>query len=476
MGAKPGLTEDIHLDVQAQASYYAYGVAVNEERSVPALIDGLKPVQRRVLWATYKLGATSGSKVIKSARIVGDVIGKYHPHGDVAAYQSMVNMANSCVPTIKGEGNWGTLASPGAAAYRYTNAKLSKYSDTIFFDRFYLPTVDYLANFDGTEKEPLILPALLPNLLLNGTFGIGVGVSTSIPSFTLNSLIKILKKALSGEPLDYKLCAGLDFTTKYKGTAVKVKADIKTLHKTGSAKVEFQSVHTHDAKKNRIVFTKFAPINYDKVLEKATCVKGVTRVNDSSKAKDSHYTITINLKRTLKGKEFEKVEKQLVSIFSANENFDIKVTNRLLNKLGKPESKLTNSTVPKIIEDWIQYRVDLEKKACTYWIGKADEKIAYLNLLRKAVANRALIIKALDKNCSEEELAKFIAKSLKITEDEANKILDLRVRQLRALEDKKLVDQIKVEEAEKKALQGRVKHPKEYINTQLDTLAKLCKV
>ena len=197
--------QDASLDKIAEEYYYEYGVAVNEDRSVPCNIDGLKPVARRVLWAAYSMGSRANGKPVKSARIVGEAMGKYHPHGDKAIYDTMVGMVNATVGSMYGQGNWGTLSDPTPAAMRYTESKLNKYSESVFFDNFYLPAIDYVPNYDGMNKEPLVLPALLPNLLLNGTFGIGVGVSTSIPSYTLKSLMKVIKKALKGETIDHKM-------------------------------------------------------------------------------------------------------------------------------------------------------------------------------------------------------------------------------------------------------------------------------
>lgn len=466
--------EQAFLDDIACELYKEYGTAVNEDRSVPGKIDGLKPVTRKLLWAAYKMGSTSGSKYVKAARVVGETMGKFHPHGDVGTYSGLVTLVNSPIPLFEGQGNWGNLSETTPAAMRYTEARLNKFSEKIFFDRFYLPTIEYIDNYDGSDVEPLNLPALLPNLLLNGTFGIGVGVATYVPSYSIASVIKVLKAALDGATIDYKLCRKLEFTTKYGGEAVPDKDSLKQLYKTGKGKIHFKSIHTVDPKKNCITITQFAPItSLERSLEKCADLKEVTKPNDASGKKDKYATVKVELKKSLKGKELDKIVGKVMAIFSSNESFDVKVTTRTLDKKGNPKVELSNSTVPKILQEWLEYRINLEKKACAYWIAKADDKIAYLNLLRKAVANRALIIKALDKDCSEEELVKFIAKSLKITEEEANKILDLKVRQLRKLEDKNLVNQIAEVEKERKTLKGRASKPDAYISTQLDGFLKL---
>ncbi len=469
--------QKVELDDIACKLYKEYATAVNEDRSVPGKIDGLKPVTRKLLWAAYKMGSTPNAKYMKAARIVGETMGKYHPHGDAGTYSGLVTIVNSPVPLFQGQGNWGNISSPSPAAMRYTEARVNKFSETIFFDRFYLPTIEYIANYDGSDVEPLNLPALLPNLLLNGTFGIGVGVSTYIPSFSITSIISVIKKALAGEKLDYKLCRKLKFTTKYGGESTAGKAEVKQLYKTGKGKISFKSIHRLEAKTNSIFITQFAPItSLERAMEKCANIKEVVRPNDISGKKDQYATVKIELKKSLKGKELEKTVDRVMDAFASNESFDIKVTTRTLDDKGNAKVVLSNSTVPGILSDWLKYRLELEVKACTYWIGKADVKIAYYNLLRKAVANKALILKALDKDCSEEELVKFIATSLKITEEEANKILDLKVRQLRQLEDKKLVAAIKQEEDEKAVLKGRAKRPDKYVATQLDRIAKLCKV
>lgn len=464
---------EVHVEDQVEKDYYEYGVHVNEERSVPGKIDGLKPVARRILWAAFKMGSTSGSKTVKAARIVGDTLGKYHPHGDSSVFSAMVTLVNSPVPLISGQGNWGNISEQKAAAMRYVEARLHKHAEKMFFDRFYLPAIDFIPNYDGSEKEPLNLPALLPNVLLNGSFGIGVGVSTNVPSFTPESVVNVLTEYLNGAELDYKLCRKLEFTTQYGGHAVRDKAEEKVLHTTGKGRITFRSLQTYDSKKNSLIYTAFAPVtSLEKVLDKCALLPEVAKPNDISGKKDKYGTVRVAFRKNLKGKALDSAIEKVENVFSADESYDIKVTNRFIDDKGKPHSKLTNSTVPSILKEWVEYRIELEKKACAHWIGKSQEVIAYLNLMRIAVANRALIIKALDRKCSEQELAEHLAKQLKITVAEANLILDIKVRQLRALEDESLVKRIKDEEAHVKVLSERKAKPKPYISLQLKELVK----
>ena len=184
------------LVAHVRASMTIYGQEVNLERAIPDFRDGLKPVVRRSLWALSQIGIDSR---IKAARIVGDTLGKYHPHGDASCYSAVVNIVNSPVPTIEGEGNWGTLVDP-PAAMRYTNASMSFYGK-MFFGKNYRPVTELVHNFDRTHKEPLVLPALLPNLLFNGSQGIGLGLITSIPAFTPGSVLKMMVRILEKEDL-----------------------------------------------------------------------------------------------------------------------------------------------------------------------------------------------------------------------------------------------------------------------------------
>lgn len=462
------------LENISQDYYYRYGVAVNEDRSVPSNIDGLKPVARRALWAAYNIGSRPTAKTVKSARIVGEIIGKFHPHGDASAYSTLVTMVNDTQPTFDGQGNWGTFSDPTPAAARYTEARLNKYSMQTFFDPFYLPTITYVPNYDGMDKEPLVLPALLPHLLLNGSFGIGVGVSTNIPSFTKESLIKILKKVLDGEKLTAKLCyKTLVFSTKQGGTPQRDKEQEKLIYENGRGKVAFRSVYVLDEKKKTMVYTAFAPLNgIAKPIEKASEIKDVAKANDITDRKTKGVQVQIDFRKNLSGLPLEKAVEKIDNLFTANENYDIKVTKRYIDESEKPVSKLENSTVIKIIQEWVDYRIALEKTACLHWVGKVDEAIAHLNLMRKAVANRAFLLKALDKKCSIEELENYIAKELKITKEDSQKVLRLPLLKLRALEDAELVKSIKEKESEKKGLQLRSKNAASYISVSLDKLVK----
>jgi DNA gyrase/topoisomerase IV subunit A len=462
---------DVHLEDKANEEYYKYGIAVIEDRAIFGSIDGLKPVARRALWSAHKAGLRHNVKADKSAKVVGDTLANYHPHGDMACYGAIITAAKSPMNLVDGEGNWGTM-NDGAAAYRYTNMRLSLYSDLVFFDPFYLPTIDYVPNYDGSKMEPLILPALLPNTILNGNFGITPGVNTRTPSFGLKSTLAVVRKAIKEGACTAKMCMDLEFTTKYGGKAVYDKEEFKRFYKTGRGAVTFRSTHTDVDVRNEIRFDEFAPISdIEKVLAKVEGVAGVVKTRDDSDKHDKHQVAyVVQFAKSCKGDALKTALKKVNEAFSASWRFSVQVTDRFLNPDGTEGAKLRPTTVPALIQHWIDYRIKLEQDACTYWIKKRKEEIAKLELMRLAVKMRDFILKALKKECSEDELAKYIAKGLKITVDQANQILDLKVRQLRALEDKALVAKIKDLEKEYKTYEGRKKNPAKYVLEHIDSI------
>lgn len=467
-----GLTE------YAQMAMTRYGKAVNEDRALPDYRDGMKPVQRKILWGMYKLGLWSKlPKPVKSARIVGDVLGKFHPHGDTACYGAMVTMANQVVPTVFGEGNWGNILKDSPAAMRYTNAKLTAYGDAIF-DPYYTPVMDLLPNYDDTEQEPLVLYTPLPNALVNGSYGIGVGTTCYIPAFDVASVAKVTIKALqlygTDKTISPKTCATLlKFVCEGGGRVDQehYAAEILDYMKTGEGSVVFNSRWTWDSKLHGMAFTGFAPVDINKKLELISAYPEVVEILDLSSIEEG-FKFVVVMKR-LDNKLLTAAKKKVAGAFSSKENFKTNITERVLLN-GKRDVVNRSTTIPALITDWVKWRVQIEVRATQFQIGVMDKKIRHTELLRIAVANRSLIIKMLDSDLDDAGMEAELAKRLKITPAEAKVIFDLRVRQLKKLEDKGLEKLHKEQTAQRATLQGRAKDPAPWVIKNIEAIvAKL---
>lgn len=414
---------------------YRYGAYTNEERALPDYRDGLKPVHRRVIWALKHLPKGAW---LKTARVVGETLGKYHPHGDAPVNGAIDTLINASMPPFKGKGNWGTLLD-GPAAMRYTNLRLNKYGET-FINPDYLAVSKFIPNYENTTDEPVILPALLPNLLLNGTDGIGVGVISRIPPYTLESVLGLMIRMLNKEKLEIQDYAdNLVFNFPWGGRPIKSKENkkaIKSFLKTGEGSIEFESVLKLDLDHKRILFDDFAPrLSVEKVTDiKLKDLKGVKSViNTTDKKSGDQWEIK------LKNRDQEATVNKIKKITSSKVDFKVNVTER--SKDGfKTSVKLFPSTIPDLMWKWLEWRIELEVKCLDYKIKREQDAIAYTKLLIHAIDHLDVVFKALKKG---EGQVEYLMKGLKITEEQANQILDLKVRQLSALDRKDLVIRMK---------------------------------
>ena len=392
----------------------AYGQEVVEQRAVPDYRDGLKPVHRFILWSCYNLGLKYGTPFKKAARTVGDVIGKYSPHGDQATYQAMVGLTgvksddgkewvarNSCVPLVEGYGNWGDNLS-GAAAMRYTEARLSEFSSTMLLDPIYLAVSDYVPNFSGDDRVPLVLPAKLPVLLLNGSVSIAFGVSAECPSFEPKGIVELVKRQLSGEEITAKLCTQyLEFAPVFGGQCISDKKAIYAFHKHGAGTLQFSPLIRYDEKKRTVTLVSSCPglssrTSWDTLAEKLSQTKEVKYVSDSS---DRHgFKFEIVAERGVDFAEFSRIiEDAVVRKYS----YSIGVTKR-----EKNEVTFERTTTMKIVKDWCAWRVALEVKVIKHLITLEEAKLKRLQLMLLAVDNLKIIMDALRK----EDSAAYIAK------------------------------------------------------------------
>lgn len=442
-----------------------YGVEVNLERAIPDFRDGLKPVARRIMWAMSHIQSDKG---VKAARLVGDTMGKYHPHGDLALYGATVNLVNNPVSPLTGKGNWGTLVD-GPAAMRYTNVLLSRYGKT-FFSKNYTQVTDLVPNFDRSFDEPLVLPSLLPNLLFNGTSGIGVGVVTDIPAFTPDSVLKTLVRILDGEVLEPKDYAkSLEFYFQYGGRTVKSKAN--TLAMTnffGSTKgsIQWESPLEIDEARKQITLVRFAPeVQPVRLLEGRTDKEGrktrkgikdwdeVARVYS---AKGLSYVI--QARKDLNLNEFKLLCEKVKKLTTTKISYEVYVTERLPDpSLGDDKYKVNFFTcsIPDLIQKWLKWRIKLEARSLDWQISKTEKELAFIQLLIYAADKLDVIFKALRTSTP----AEYMVKNLKITLEQANQILDLQVRKLSKLDQSKLKEDLKITKDHLNLLKTKRKDP-----------------
>jgi len=465
----------------AKRQYYKYGIAVLEDRAIPDYRDGFNPVNRRALWAAYGLGLMPTAKYVKSARVVGETLGKYHPHGDSAAYEAIVKMTNTnaIMPLMEGAGNWGSLSESTAAAMRYTEVRLSQFASKVVFDKFYTPTIEFVPNFDSSEIEPLVLPALLPIALINGRFGIAPGAQTHIPAFEFKTLLKLLKRVYSGEKLTAKMLSQtLKFTSLYGGAERKLtktegnaeaRTDRLAVFKSTRGRVTLYANPQLDSK-GKVVVTKFAGTrSMESMLTKLNNMNGVLRARDDSSKTDKYGKLTIELGRTAKR---EDMLARIDSELSDRASYTLNFTERYIDEHGQGAARVRAMSVLDMLTTWIAWRTELERKACAYWIEQAKKRLKHLELLMLAVDNRKLIIESLDLDLDQAGLEAWLAKKLNITPAEAHTIYSLKVIQLRKLERKTLEAEHATVEKERKTLEERKRNPEPHMAQQLDVFAK----
>lgn len=479
------------------AAMKSYGTEVVEQRAIPDFRDGLKPVHRMILWAMYKMGIHNNSGYKKSARTVGEVLGKYWPHGDVSTYGAMVSMAgtkfqgqksgwatrNCSTPLIEGQGNWGDFID-AAAAMRYTEARLSKFSDLYLLDPDYLAVMDYVPNYDDSEKIPVVLPAKIPLVLLNGFNSIAVGVAAGSPPLALEGVLKLTKKALSGEPVTLKDCVrNLKFDYPYGGVCLTEPRDLVPVFK-GKGSASFMPAYDLDEAKKTLTFVDVCPGltssgSVGNWLERMVGLKTVATVDDDTGKLGARYTVVFN--RALNGAALDAAIDECLDLSVRSDSYDIGVTIR--DTVGR--ASFRRASVPDVFNMWAEWRIQVEVKVLNRLISIQDQLKARQELLLLAVENLDTIIKALrvkqDKvvlliGGVEKEVdasAHFLMKALKITLEQANSILDMKVRQLRSMEKTRILAKIKEHNLSIKSLTAYLKVPHTRVIEDLDNLQKI---
>ncbi len=428
--------DSIQLAEFAEKAYLEYSMYVILDRALPNICDGLKPVQRRIIFAMSELGLNSSSKFKKSARTVGDVIGKYHPHGDSACYEAMVLMAQDFsfnYKFIEGQGNWGSIDNPKSfAAMRYTEAKLTRYAESLL-DELKFKTVDWCPNFDGTLMEPMILPAKVPNILVNGSSGIAVGMATDIPSHNLNEVIKatilLIEKPKSSLEDLMKLVVAPDFPTG--GLIVNSKDELDSIYKNGFGSIRLRASLT--IRKKEIIIDELPyQVSTSKIMEQIASqieqkkINFVDDIRDESDHK-SPVKIVISLRRT-------KFDAALIAEhFCATTDLEktIRVNFNLIGIDGNPSRK----NIKQIIQEWLKFRISKIEKKFQFQKSEVEKRIHVLEGYLVAVFNIEAIISIIRNS---DHPKQEIQKKFALSEVQAKSILELRLKQIAKLEEEKV--------------------------------------
>ena len=427
---------------EMEKAYLDYAMSVIVQRALPSAEDGLKPVHRRILYALHALGLDSSKATMKSARIVGETMGKFHPHGNIAVYDALVRMAQDFslrYPLAYGQGNFGSMDGDSPAADRYTEAKLSKISGELLAD-LEKDTVKMLPNFDNSLKEPETLPGKLPNLLLNGATGIAVGMATNIPPHNLTELCDAITACISKPKIEIdELCeivTGPDFPTG----GIISGSGIKEMYKTGKGKIIMRGKVKTEEKKGReqIVVTE---IPY--MVNKADLVKEIARLATEKKLLDisdlrdesskGDVRIVIELK---KGTNPKYTINKLYKLTRLQSNFDA-------NVLALVENKPRVLNLREIIDVYVNYRKKIVTNRSKFELKKAEDRLEIVLGLIKALTQIDEIVNFIKKSKNAAEAHEGLKTKFKFTERQAKAILETRLQQLTSLESQKLKDESK---------------------------------
>ena len=429
------IQHEIHNEMKN--SYIDYAMSVIVGRALPDVRDGMKPVHRRILYGMSQLGVTPDKPYKKSARIVGEVMGKYHPHGDSSIYDAMVRMAQDFsmrYPLVDGHGNFGSIDGDGAAAQRYTEARMSPFSLQMLRD-IDKDTVDFIPNFDGEEKEPVVLPSRYPNLLVNGSNGIAVGMATSIPPHNLGEVIDATVKIIDNPEVSIdelmKIVKGPDFPT---GAQILGKSGIRDAYRTGQGKIKVRAIceieETNRGQSQIIVSEIPYAVNKARLIEKiAELIKlkkidGISDIRDESSREGMR--IVIELKRDANP---QITLNQLYKHTQLQDNFSC-----IMIALVDGQPKLLN--LYQILDEYIKFQKEVVTRRTQFDLAKAEARAHILEGLRIALDNIDEIIKIIRSayNDAKEKLMERFG----LSEIQAQAILDMRLARLQGLEREKI--------------------------------------
>ncbi len=481
-----GLIRQVNIDQEMRNAYLDYAMSVIVARAIPDARDGLKPVHRRILYAMYDMGMRADTPYKKSARIVGEVLGKYHPHGDAAVYETMVRLAQSFsmrYTLIDGQGNFGSIDGDGAAAMRYTEARMAQIGEELLVD-IGKDTVDFEENFDGSLMEPSVLPSSIPNLLVNGSSGIAVGMSTNIPPHNLGEVCDALIYMLNNwDKLDditveelMAFVKGPDFPTgglvyRHQDGLLSEEDTLKTAYATGRGKITVRAkVHIENMGrgKSRIIVSEL-PYQTNKAalaeriagLVREGKLEGLADLRDESDRQGIRLVIELQ-----RGVEPEPVLAELFRLTPLQDTFSI-IMLALVN--GEPRVL----SLKQCLRVYLDHRLEVVRRRSEYELARARERAHILEGLLKALDRLDEVIAIIRRSRTVETARENLRKALSISEVQAQAILDMQLRRLAALERKKIEDEYKEKVQLIKYLEGLLKSPKKMREVIAEELATI---
>ena len=434
----------VNIEDEMKSSYIDYSMSVIVSRALPDVKDGLKPVHRRVLYGMNELGLAPNRPYKKSARIVGEVLGKYHPHGDKAVYDTMVRMVQDFslrYPLVDGQGNFGSIDGDSPAAMRYTEARLAKISETLLRD-LDKNTVDFSPNFDDTLKEPSVLPSVIPNLLVNGSNGIAVGMATNIPPHNLTEVINGISFLIKNPTADIKklmkYVSAPDFPT---GGIIYGYDPVIEAYNTGRGKINLRAVASIETEKNgkQSIIVSQLPYQVNKItlietianLARDKKIEDIASVNDESDRDGMR--IVIGLKRDANA---HVVMNNLYKHTQMSVTFGI-----IMLALVDGVPKILN--LKQMMEHFINHRLDVIIRRSKFELEAAEKRAHILEGYIIALDNIDEVIKVIKKSKDTPSASEALQKKFKLSEIQAKAILDMRLQRLTGLERKKIEDEYK---------------------------------
>ena len=435
-----GNMKEVNISSEMREDFLSYSMSVIIDRALPDVKDGMKPVHRRVIWAMYDAGFTPDKQHVKSANIVGEVMGKYHPHGDTAIYDTMVRMAQPFsyrYPLVDGHGNFGSLDGDGAAAMRYTEARMSKISLELVSD-IKKETIDWRDNYDARHKEPVVLPSRFPNLLVNGSMGIAVGMATNMPTHNLGESIDAIIAVMENPDISVvdlmNIIPGPDFPT---GGYIVGRGGIKSAYETGKGYIIMRSkvlVEDLPGNKHKLVIKEIPylvnkQVMYDKIheLAKEKVIEGISDMKDLSNDRNG-IRIEIELKKDVQA---EVVLNQLYKLTPVQSSFGVN-NNVLVNNVPMLLS------LKEIINLYVDHQIDVIKRRTAYDLREDEERAHILEGLKIALDNIDRIVEIIKTSRTDEEILTKFNDEFGIDDKQGEAILSMQLRRLSGLSYEKI--------------------------------------